>query len=114
VSCHDVSAGGLAQALLEMSFASGRHLGFEVARKSGWDDAGWFSEEPGFVLEVPAESLADVRRAITVANLVAFDLGTVSADRMVVDGVALDRPGLESLWSSALEEAFEVSEEVLS
>ena len=113
-ACHDVSAGGLAQALLEMSFASGPDLGFEVARMAGWDEACWFSEEPGFVLEIPAESLAAVRSAVATAHVPAFELGTVTAGRVAFDGIALDRARLEERWAVALEEAFEVSEEVLS
>jgi phosphoribosylformylglycinamidine synthase len=119
VACHDVSGGGVVQTLLEMSFASGAGLGFEVARPAGWDNASWFSEEPGFVLEVAPESLADLRAAIRSAGARTLELGRVSAAGallLVANGhaVALDRAALERRWADALEEAFEVREEALS
>ena len=106
-ACHDVSSGGLAQALCEMAFASGRELGFAVAQRA--DDREWFSEEPGFVLEIPRSELP------RVLALGARELGTVTHDGMLRFGdVALERAALRKAWSEALESAFETREEALS
>jgi len=106
-ACHDVSGGGLAQALCEMAFASGAGLGFAVNARS--NDVEWFSEEPGFVLEL---SPADLAR---VLGLGAVEIGAVTSDGMLRFGsVAMDRDALRKAWSEALEAAFETREEALA
>jgi phosphoribosylformylglycinamidine synthase len=106
-ACHDVSGGGLAQALCEMAFASGAGLGFAVDARS--NDVEWFSEEPGFVLEIPPAELARVR------GLGAVEIGSVTADgRLRFGTVALDRAALAKSWGEALEAAFETREEALA
>jgi len=104
-ACHDVSGGGLAQALCEMSFASGAGLGCRVARPAAAEAAWWFAEEPGFVVEVPAGT--DVPGALT--------LGEVTADGTLrFDEATLERAALMQAWAEALEPAFTTSEEALA
>ncbi len=127
-AAHDVSDGGLVQALAEMSFASGGELGFEAdvapwCRPAGDGEravAAWFSEEPGFVLEVEA---ADVDVLVAWASALGAPIArlgaVVAAPRWTLrtPGLAaleLDRAPLCAAWAGALGEAFTVSEEVIA
>ena len=125
LACHDVSGGGVAQTLLEMSFASGAGLGFDVARPRGVSgatpDLAWFSEEPGFVLEVAASAANAARAILDEAGVATQELGTVTTGGALLwrarveddSPVTLDRAALLARWSTALEAAFEVREEAL-
>jgi phosphoribosylformylglycinamidine (FGAM) synthase-like enzyme len=104
-ACHDVGGGGVAQALCEMAFASGGELGFRVARPADADDAWWFGEEPGFVVEV--------ERADVVPG--AYVLGIVCDDGQLRFGeAALDRAAARALWEGALAPAVTTREEALA
>jgi len=87
-AAHDVSEGGVIQALAEMSFASGQKLGFAAhlatpvvarAKAKGRTAEAWFSEEPGFVLEVdPADADTLANWAVSL-NVMLARLGQVEA-----------------------------------
>lgn len=125
-ACHDVSDGGLAQALAEMSFASGARRGFEVSLPASFDPEGrplesWFSEEPGFVVELAPASLDEVRAWADALGARTHHLGNVTNDgiwtfRGAGSGSVASVSGgpLEAVWQRALERAFEVSEEVVA
>ncbi|MEP7028865.1 MAG: AIR synthase-related protein, partial [Candidatus Eisenbacteria bacterium] len=124
-ACHDVSDGGVLQALLEMSFASGAVLGFEAVRPPARGgvaaDLAWFSEEPAFLVEVAAEDAETLLAALSDAGVLARALGEVTTGALRLRegtgdraGVELDRGRLFEAWSSALAGAFVVREEALA
>jgi phosphoribosylformylglycinamidine synthase len=127
-AAHDVSEGGLVQALAEMSFASGGELGF-AADVAAWCDGNaspgraveaWFSEEPGFVLEVAAADVDTIAGWAAALGAPIARLGAVVAEPQWtlrtphVPDVVLERAPLFAAWSGALAEAFTVSEEVIA
>jgi phosphoribosylformylglycinamidine synthase len=97
---HDVSTGGLAVALAEMSIRSG--VGFSVARIA--DHRALFSEGPSRVLlSVPADNLTAVLNAAEHAGVPATRLGLASGDRLQVKGlVDLALADVESAWRNRL------------
>jgi len=127
-AAHDVSDGGLVQALAEMSFASGDELGF-AADIAAWCDGeaspgraveAWFSEEPGFVLEVDPADVDTIARWAAALGAPLARLGAVVAAPQWtlrtphVADVVLERAPLFAAWSGALGAAFTVSEEVIA
>ncbi|MCX7544090.1 phosphoribosylformylglycinamidine synthase [Marinicella gelatinilytica] len=68
-ACHDRSDGGLITTLAEMCFAG--HCGMDI-NISGDVWASLFNEEPGVVVEVKAEALADVESLLDTHNLSQF------------------------------------------
>ncbi len=121
-ACHDVSDGGVLQALLEMSFASGPGLGFDVACPAAAPGTAsglaWFSEEPAFVLEVAGDDAPAVLAMLLDAGVAARPLGEVTGGTLRLRGgeaggpvVELDRASFHARWSDALAAAFVVNEE---
>jgi phosphoribosylformylglycinamidine synthase len=106
LACHDRSDGGLTVTLCEMAFAGRR--GMDLDLKGGEALAVLFSEEPGVVLQVAAEMVADVRGVLAQAGLSGYchALGRVTDGkdmRVRFNGqVVLDRPvwELHRLWSA--------------
>ncbi|MGH7724596.1 MAG: AIR synthase-related protein [Candidatus Eiseniibacteriota bacterium] len=124
-ACHDVGDGGVAQALAEMSFGASARVGFEARLPDpavpGIDPGlVWFSEEPGFVVELAPVDLATAETWARALGVETHRLGRVRADdRFVFEGPgprATEASGKALLgpWSEALHLAFEVSEEVLA
>lgn len=75
---HDVSAGGLITALLEMTFAQ-VDLGISADLKaiSGADDISvFFSEKPALVLQIANEYIGEVGDNLTALGTLNYELGT--------------------------------------
>ncbi len=125
LAAHDVSEGGVVQALAEMSFASGGELGF-TADIAPWTVVSvggveaWFSEEPGFVLEVDSADLPELEAWARALGVSLGRLGTVDAvphwrlHTPGLDVAELERAPLHAAWSTALVAAFTVSTEVIA
>jgi len=121
-ACHDVSAGGLAQALAEMAFASGPGLGFAAElHAEGAGPAAWFSEEPGFVVEIAEDRAEEALAWADALGARAVRLGTVTAAATwrfrgpgAADDVAVDGAAHKAAWSEALGDAFDVRPEPIS
>ncbi|MFT4753597.1 MAG: phosphoribosylformylglycinamidine synthase, partial [Salibacteraceae bacterium] len=82
---HDISAGGMLTALLEMTFAE-TDLGvtIDLTGITGADDVQmFFSEKAGILLQVADADLADVTDALKAVNAVNHVIGTVIGDRMM-------------------------------
>ncbi|MGD9598159.1 MAG: phosphoribosylformylglycinamidine synthase [Steroidobacteraceae bacterium] len=103
---HDVSDGGLFATLVEMAFAG--HCGLDIALSAtdGAAAAQLFAEEPGVVLQVPAEARAAVLAILRAHGLAdgARDIGapaTAPQVRIAVGALALDLPWreLREAWS---------------
>jgi phosphoribosylformylglycinamidine synthase len=82
---HDISAGGMLTALLEMTFAE-KDLGLtiDLSAITGADDVQiFFSEKSGVLLQVANADLADVTDALTAVNATHYTIGNVIGDRMM-------------------------------
>tara|TARA_R110002050_G_scaffold149463_1_gene276129 strand:- start:190626 stop:194324 length:3699 start_codon:yes stop_codon:yes gene_type:complete len=82
---HDISAGGMLTAMLEMAFAeTDLGLNIDLSNIAGADDVQlFFSEKAGILLQVANDDLADVTDAMKAVNAVHHVIGTVIGDRMM-------------------------------
>ncbi len=82
---HDISAGGMLTAMLEMAFAeTDLGLNIDLSGIAGADDVQlFFSEKAGILLQVADADLADVTDALKAVNAVNHVIGTVIGDRMM-------------------------------
>ena len=88
--CHDLSDGGLAIALAEMSMASG--LGMGVSVGDGPAHARLFGEDQArYVIALKAGDVEAVKAAAKVQGVPVRRLGTVGGERFIVEGL-IDRP----------------------
>ncbi len=78
LACHDISQGGLWLAVVEMALgarATGT-IGVQLQLPEGVHPFSWlFSENGGFVIEVSADKIGDVRRRLTTANVPWDEVG---------------------------------------
>lgn len=115
-SCHDLSEGGLAAALAEMSFAGGLGADVELADLARHsqieEDAVLLFAESNtrFLIEVPADSAPQLSKCFSTPETISLTrLGTVSAgDRVRIVGsqgnLVIDAPWLElkATWQRTL------------
>lgn len=110
LSAHDVSEGGLAVTLAEMAFSGKCGVEADLAPLGGKTGAavGLFSETPGrFVMEVPADRVADVQKAFGKLPLAVIGKTTAEhkslriqhSSKTVVDA---EISGLKTIWKSGL------------
>ena len=103
-SAHDLSDGGLAQALAEAAMVGG--VGARVALE-GDAFVGLFAESAArAIVTVPAEELEELRALAARHDVPLTELGTTGGDALVVEGafeVALDE--LRSAWTATLPDA---------
>ena len=102
-SCHDISEGGIAVALCELSFK--RNIGWTVAVPSAMAHAAYlFDESPGFIVEIQAdrhEAFIDICSAHGVSPRM---LGTTSAShQLIIEGIAkIDLETAKHTWKTGL------------
>jgi phosphoribosylformylglycinamidine synthase len=121
-AAHDVGEGGLAIAALEMAFASANGLGLviewpAIAADPTNERGAWWSEEPGFLLEVTPAHAPELLRDGVAREVGAIPLGQVSPEGVLRSR----RPGHEEwrleiaearrAWKDALAQAWELTEE---
>ena len=102
---HDVSAGGLITALLEMTFSQ-VDLGISANLKaiSGADDiAVFFSEKPALVLQIANENLAEVVGNLAALGTSNYELGTPIGEPILsiqtnTQSYLLDIESLRDTW----------------
>lgn len=82
---HDISAGGMLTALLEMTFAeTDLGLSIDLSGIKGADDVQiFFSEKSGILVQVANADLADVTDALTAVGASHYTIGNVIGDRMM-------------------------------
>jgi len=109
-----------------MSFLSADRLGFAVhpvmAPTARWADAYWFTENPGFVLEIEPGHAPEVPNIFESEGHMVLPLGQVTDDgRCVFDGTEFegqvarfDRAELFALWQGTLASRFAPGEEALA
>jgi phosphoribosylformylglycinamidine synthase len=86
---HDLSDGGLAIAIAEMSLASG--LGATIVPPPGPKHAAWFGEDQArYAVTVPAGSDGPTLQAARAAGVPARRIGTVGGEAVVLAGFTID------------------------
>ena len=106
LALHDVSAGGLVTALLEMCFANERG-GLSIDLKALGADVdlltGLFAENPAVVAQVSGRTLPGVEKMLEEAGVEYSLLGTVTAERFITfngcgDAVKVDIDEMRDVW----------------
>ena len=102
---HDISAGGMLTALLEMTFAeTDLGLSIDLTGINGADDVQlFFSEKSGVLVQVAQADLADVTDALTAVGASHYTIGNVIGDRMmtvktVTNTYMFDIDSLRDTW----------------
>lgn len=104
LSAHDISDGGLAVALAEMSFKN--QIGVDVNTEIKDNIMFLFSETGGFVLEVAKEKLAACKKVFTHYNIPVFEIGktTSEAKLQMQKVINLEISQAKSAWENGLRE----------
>lgn len=102
-SSHDISEGGVAVALAEMTFKN--HIGVDVTIESELrTDKTLFTETGGFILEVKRENVKDIEKIFAEHKLRCFTIGKTITDARIklnnVIDVAVDAAA--SAWQDGL------------
>ena len=103
LSCHDISDGGVASALAEMTF--GNKIGCDVEIETDLSlDKILFSETGGFILEVFSQNLSKVRKKFTEYGQTIFNIGkTNSSNSIKLNRVInLDLDKAKNAWDNGL------------
>ncbi len=102
LSCHDISDGGIAVALAEMSFRNG--LGCDVKIESDLEDgAVLFSETGGFILEIRNEDFGNVESCFQKYGLECFNIGsTIEGEIKINNAISLSTQQAFQAWSDGL------------
>ena len=102
LSCHDISDGGIAVALAEMSFKN--NLGCDVQIESNFEnDVVLFSETGGFLLEVRNEDFDNIKGRFQKYGLESFDIGlTIEREIKINKAISLPTKIAFQAWSDGL------------
>ena len=102
LSCHDISDGGLAVALSEMSFKN--NIGCKVSlNESLRSDEILFSETGGFVMEVSNATLESVRDVFSQYKINLFNIGKTGGNSIVVNNILkVDVNEARKSWENGL------------
>ena len=102
---HNISAGGIAVTLAEMSF--GNEIGFQVTIPGDLrPDKKLFSETGGFVLEVARENVGLVKDIFAGRSVHAMEIGETIADcrLLIADCLDIDMASAKNAWLNGLRE----------
>ena len=102
-SCHDISDGGLAVALAEMSFKN--EIGFDIKIKQDYNDGILlFSETGGFVLETDNDNINDVENIFNNYNLSFQNIGKTNNSSIlrINESINLELKKAKTLWENGL------------
>ncbi len=102
LSCHDIADGGIASAIVEMTFRNG--IGCDVHIDSNLaTDKILFSETGGFVMEVVSDHVDGVRSAFSKYGLDIVYIGTTGGNIIQLNGmVYLAVSKVKDAWSNGL------------
>ena len=102
LSCHDISDGGLAVALSEMSFEN--NIGFKVSFNENLrSDEILFSETGGFIMEINDSNLKTVINNFSKFNIELFTIGKTGGDSLYInDFLNVDLKRAKEAWESGL------------
>ena len=102
-SCHDISDGGLAVALAEMSFKN--EIGFDIKIKQDYNDGVLlFSETGGFVLETDNDNINHVENIFNKYNLNFQNIGKTNNSSIlrINESINLELKKAKTLWENGL------------
>jgi len=102
LSCHDISDGGIAVALAEMTFNN--NIGCKVSIECNLRvDETLFSETGGFLLEASDENLDNITKCFSEYDLEVFVIGkTVSNNIMINDALNISIDQGRDAWENGL------------
>jgi len=102
LSCHDISDGGIAVALAEMTFKN--NIGCKVSIESNLRvDEILFSETGGFLLEASDENIDNITKCFSEYDLEVFVIGkTVSNNIMINDALNISIDQGRDAWENGL------------
>ena len=107
-SAHDLSDGGLAQALTEAALVGGTGASVDVSEVAGDAFVALFSESAArAIVTVAPEDVEELRALCARHDVPMTELGTTGGDALVVEG-AFDVPlaELRTAWQATLPAAF--------
>ncbi|MBC8215780.1 MAG: phosphoribosylformylglycinamidine synthase subunit PurL [Candidatus Marinimicrobia bacterium] len=105
LSCHDISDGGVASSVAEMTF--GNNIGCEVKITGELSNEKLlFSETGGFVLEVSPKNLDTIKNVFSKYNCDIFEIGRInnSATIQINDVINLSVKEAKEVWTNGLRE----------
>ena len=102
LSCHDISDGGLALALSEMTFHN--NIGCDVnISGSVSDNKMLFSETGGFILEVPTDRFDRLQSVFSAFEIELFKIGTTGGTKIIINNlVNIDVDKAKDKWLNGL------------
>jgi len=103
LACHDISDGGIASALSEMTFENniGCNINFETKLKP---ETFLFSETGGFILEVDQENLIELQKEFLINNIETFIIGKTTDENFIElnNKISIDLNIVKDVWRSGL------------
>ncbi|EKD70858.1 MAG: hypothetical protein ACD_46C00361G0004 [uncultured bacterium] len=104
LSCHDISEGGVAAALAEMSFKN--QIGVKVDIPGDLsNEKKLFSESGGFILEVTRDKVKDVQKLFAENQIDCTTIGSTTLEpQLLMNGVNITVQEAKSAWENGLRE----------
>ena len=104
LSCHDISDGGIASALAEMTFKSGVGCGVTIVGNLSVEKL-LFSETGGFVLESSSENVETIKENFSKYKLDVFEIGKTGGDLIQINNVInISVNETKEAWANGLRE----------
>ena len=103
LSCHDISDGGLAVAISEMTFKN--NIGCDVMVPGDLAlEKLLFSETGGFIIETEPKHLQQIKNIFKVHDIVYYNIGKTNNNGRIRfnDAIDLDLKEAKTLWSNGL------------
>ena len=103
LSCHDISDGGIAVAISEMTF--GNNIGCDIVAPGSLAlEKLLFSETGGFIIETQQEHLQQIKNVFKARNVDYYNIGSTSDNGRIRmnDAIDLDVKEAKRLWSKGL------------
>ena len=104
LSCHDISDGGIASALAEMTFRN--NIGCNVNIESDLSpDKILFSETGGFILEVLSKNTNAIKSVFSNSGLGVFEIGSTGGESIQINGITdIFVSETKKAWTNGLRE----------
>ncbi|MBT4784024.1 MAG: phosphoribosylformylglycinamidine synthase subunit PurL, partial [Candidatus Marinimicrobia bacterium] len=102
LSCHDISDGGLALALSEMTFHNNIGCDVNISGRVS-DNKMLFSETGGFILEVSTDSFERLQSVFSDFEIELFKIGTTGGTKIIINNlVNIDVDKAKDKWLNGL------------
>ena len=102
LSCHDISDGGLALALSEMTFHNNIGCDVNISGRVS-DNKMLFSETGGFILEVPTDRFNQLQSVFSAFEIELFKIGTTGGTKIIINNlVNIDVDKAKDKWLNGL------------